>query len=286
MSDIIIHHIEGRRSLRVIWTCEELQIPYRLVFERGNILGSLMQIRRTFPQMPVAPVVEMDGEFMVESGAIIEAIASRRGGGRLLPPVNSSDYLQHLQWLHFAESSMMQRGAQNLTVSMVTRIPVNAFPQGYRSGIDPPDMVKMIGYEQCFAFADEYLSRKPFFSGAEFGIADIAMHFSIRFAKLMGGVETSDHPNVHRWRREVESRPAYERALCAACPGGTNEYLLPKDAPMIFPAVKPLGFGGRSVAWFLLQVSERSARRMRDKIQSTEPGGGTLIPAICTEQEK
>ena len=196
--EIVIHHIEGRRSLRVIWACEELQLPYRLVFEKGNVLGSLASIREAFPSMPVAPVVCIDGRFMVESGAIIEALAARYGNGRLAPTVDSPDYLHHLQWLHFAESSLMARAAQNMMLSMITRIPVNAFPPGYRSGIDAKDAPKAVGTDQCFDFTNEFLAEKRYFSGVEFGVSDISMHFAIRLSKALG-IETSDYPNIHRW---------------------------------------------------------------------------------------
>ena len=39
---IIIRHIEGRRSERVAWLLEELDIPYELDFIRGDIVGSLL----------------------------------------------------------------------------------------------------------------------------------------------------------------------------------------------------------------------------------------------------
>jgi glutathione S-transferase len=68
---LTIYHVEGRRSQRVIWLCEELGIPCQLSFKRGDILGSMDAIRAVNPLMPVAPTVRIDDTVMVESGAIL-----------------------------------------------------------------------------------------------------------------------------------------------------------------------------------------------------------------------
>ncbi len=46
---VTIYHVEGRRSQRVIWLCEELNIPYEALFKRGDILGSINQIKAVNP---------------------------------------------------------------------------------------------------------------------------------------------------------------------------------------------------------------------------------------------
>ena len=252
--EIVIYHVEGRRSLRVVWTCEELELPYKLVFKQGDILGSLVQIRNAHPSMPITPVVAIDGVHMVESGAIIEALATRYGNGRMVPDVHGPDYLHYLQWLHFAEATLMSRLAQNRFISIATRIPVNALPPGYRNGKDAKDAIMMVGPEQSFQYADEFLAEKPFFGGADFSVADVAMHYALRGAKLMVGIDTSEYPNVQRWRERVEARPSFPRAVKAACPTGMNEYLLPEGHPLPFKPVGPLGFGGRLTAKVLSKL--------------------------------
>src|SRR3984957_11594744 len=70
--DLTIYHIEGRRSERVVWLCEELGLPYKLEFKRGDVAGSMQTIREVSPLMPVAPTVKYNGKVLVESGAILE----------------------------------------------------------------------------------------------------------------------------------------------------------------------------------------------------------------------
>ena len=37
---ITIYHAEGRRSERIVWLMEELGLPYKLEFKRGDLAGS------------------------------------------------------------------------------------------------------------------------------------------------------------------------------------------------------------------------------------------------------
>src|SRR5262245_37074293 len=58
MPDITIYHLEGRRSERIVWLMEELGMPYKLEFKRGDLAGSMAAIKAINPGMPVAPTVK------------------------------------------------------------------------------------------------------------------------------------------------------------------------------------------------------------------------------------
>ncbi len=47
-----IYHLEGRRSERIVWLMEELSLPYKLEFKRGDLAGSMAAIRAINPGMP------------------------------------------------------------------------------------------------------------------------------------------------------------------------------------------------------------------------------------------
>jgi glutathione S-transferase len=44
---------------------------------------------------------------VAESGAIVEYLVERFGGGRLIPPPGSPERLRYVYWLHYAEGSAM-----------------------------------------------------------------------------------------------------------------------------------------------------------------------------------
>jgi glutathione S-transferase len=205
-SKLTIYHIEGTRAERVVWLCEELGIPYTLEFKPGDPAASMQQIRAVNPLMPVSPTVRYNDEILVESGAIIEFLRAREGGGRLAPAVNSPDFPYYLQWMHFAEGSLAARMFSDYRVSQLQ----GANSQGSAPrGVSGADTLK---------FADAFLATHAFFGGKEFSAADIMMLFPIAYAEVLKMAKLSDYPNIVAWRKRVEERPAFQRMVKVARP--------------------------------------------------------------------
>lgn len=218
LPDIAIYHLEGRRSERLVWLMEELELPYRLEFKRGDLGGSMAQIRALSPIVPMAPTVKYGDQILVESGAIIELILNRHGGGRLKPALDSRDYPVHLMWMHYAEGSLAARVFSDYRAWM-------ANPPTRRS--------PLVDSEAVVEFAETHLKTKPWFGGAEFSGADIMMLFPLNAATLLNIVDTAQFPAVAAWKARIEARPAYKRMLAKARPDGMVGMLpvLPKHAP-------------------------------------------------------
>jgi glutathione S-transferase len=208
---LTIYHIEGRRSERIVWLCEELGLPYKLEFKRGDVAGSMQTIRGVSPLMSVAPTVRYGDQVMVESGAIIELILARDGKGRLAPAVNSPDYPYYLQWLHFAEGSLAARVIADYRVALT---------QGNAKPAAQPGRPQLVDGDDTVKFADEFLGRNPYFGGKEFSAADIIMLFPITIAESFGVTDLTPYKNVVAWRTKVMSRPAYKKMLQVARPDG------------------------------------------------------------------
>src|SRR5262245_44045023 len=79
--ELVIYHIEGRRSQRVVWLCEEIGLPYRLIFTRGDVGASHRTVIEANPLMPLAPTIRYGADLMVESGAILQFLLDRHGRG-------------------------------------------------------------------------------------------------------------------------------------------------------------------------------------------------------------
>jgi glutathione S-transferase len=216
--NLTIYHIEGRRSERIVWLCEELGLPYKLEYKRGDIAGSMKAIHDVSPLMPVAPTVRIGDQVMVESGAIIELILARAGNGRLEPAVNSPDYPYFLQWMHFAEGSFAARAIADYRVDLIQGKP-KAPAGGY----------KLVDTEGVLAFMEDFLSKHPYFGGAAFSAADIMMVFPTDFTQTLNIADLSAYPHVVAWLAQVEGRPAYKKMLAIARPDGVPG--MPKPLP-------------------------------------------------------
>ena len=241
-----IYHIEGRRSFRVAWLCEELHIPYTLHFREGDIAGSMADIKAVFPIMPLAPTVFYRGQWVVETGAIIDILTALEGDGRLVPPRNSPDFIIHCQWMHFSEGMAAARMLSERFVSLSMGVNPDQLPEGYRAGVAPPDPAEgggilsfIVGSRGIFDFMEDHLKRHPYFGGSEFTAADIMMHFPVQTARLIAWIDTSQYPEVMKWQQRVEARPAFASAQQKCNPSGADEFGQPLNQPRAFP-VRPL----------------------------------------------
>lgn len=218
MPPLTIYHAEGRRSERIVWLMEELGLPYKLEFKRGDLAGSAAAIKEVNPAMPVAPTVDLDGQIIVESGAIIETILNRYAPGKLQPDIASADYPYHLMWMHYAEGSLASRAIAD-----------------YRAWqLQPPKQrSRLVDSEQVVQYAEDWLGQHPWFGGAEFSAADIMMVFPLNFAMQLNIVDKSQFPKINEWKTRIEARPAYQAMLAKARPDGMIGSLppLPAHAP-------------------------------------------------------
>lgn len=205
MPEVTIYHLEGRRSERIVWLMEELSLPYKLEFKRGDLAGSMAAIRAINPTVPMAPTVKYGDQIIVESGAIIETILDRHAPGSLRPALGSPDYPHYVMWIHYAEGSLAARLFSD-----------------YRAWrIQPPTQRSpLVDSQAVVQFAEEYLSAHPWFGGAEFSAADIMMKFPLDVATKLNLVDAAQFPKVAAWKQKIEARPAYQRMLAKARPDG------------------------------------------------------------------
>ncbi|HXC49585.1 MAG TPA: glutathione S-transferase N-terminal domain-containing protein, partial [Candidatus Limnocylindrales bacterium] len=80
---IEVHHLNNSRSQRVLWMLEEIGVPYTIVRYERDAKTSLAppDLKQVHP-LGKSPVIR-DGDFVLaESGAIIEYLVEKYGGGR------------------------------------------------------------------------------------------------------------------------------------------------------------------------------------------------------------
>ncbi|MCB1786287.1 MAG: glutathione S-transferase, partial [Gammaproteobacteria bacterium] len=73
--ELVLYYQPGTRALRVRWVLEELALPYRL--ERIDLRkgeGNTHAYRAIHP-LGQLPALQVDGEVMIESGAIVHWLA-------------------------------------------------------------------------------------------------------------------------------------------------------------------------------------------------------------------
>ena len=103
---ITVHHLGISQSERVVWLCEELGIPYALKrYDRDPTTRMAPAEYKALHPMGVAPVITDDDVVLAESGAILEYLMARYGGGRLSVRSDQANFPDYLFWFHFANGT-------------------------------------------------------------------------------------------------------------------------------------------------------------------------------------
>jgi glutathione S-transferase len=197
---ITVHHLNDSRSQRILWLLEELEVPYEIKFYQRDAVTRLAppELKAVHP-LGKSPVLGDDGATIIESGAIIDHILRRHGGGRLVPAADSADYDAYVQWLHFAEGSAMLP----LMLKLYTgRLGEAAAPLAPR--IDS-EIANHLGYVEAS------LAGRDWLVGDTLTGADIQMSFVGEIAGAFG--LRVAYPNIDAWVKRFQARPAYQRAL-------------------------------------------------------------------------
>jgi len=198
---IVVHHLNNSRSQRIVWLLEELGAPYRLERYRRDAKTNLAppELRAVHP-LGKAPVIEDGARVLAESGAIVEYLVERHGGGRLAPPRGTDEHVRYLHWMHFAEGTLMLHLLARLYLTRVGE-PAKAL-QARVEG--------MIGAELDLVEAE--LARSAYLAGSEFSAADIQMAFPLEFSTFAGLV-VQRHSRLRDYLSRLQARPAYRRAV-------------------------------------------------------------------------
>src|SRR5579871_2131772 len=105
---LTVHHLNESRSQRILWLLEELGTPYELKVYMRDPQTRLapLELKAIHP-LGKSPVITDGARTIHETGAIIDYIIRRYGGGRLAPEEGTADYEVYCQWLHYGEGSAM-----------------------------------------------------------------------------------------------------------------------------------------------------------------------------------
>jgi len=201
---ITVYHLNESRSLRIVWLLEEMDTPYQIVrFERDATRRAPPELADVHP-LGKSPVIRDGDLVLAESGAIVEYLVERHGGGRFAPRPETAAYASYLHWVHFAEGSAMLPLLLDLFMAM------GMIPGG-KDGLLGGFVKQELGRQ--LAYVDAELGGKAYLLGA-FTAADVMMGFPLDFAERQGHL--ASHPRLQEYVARLRARPAYARAQAAA----------------------------------------------------------------------
>lgn len=198
---IRLHHLNQSRSIRILWLLEELGTPYELVsYQRDTkTLFAPERLRAVHP-LGKSPMIEIDGRIVTESGAITQLLIERFAPDRLRPNLNSDDYEDYLQWIHFAESSLMVP----FLLDIFTKNAIKA---------DDKFLKEYIKQEKhaLLSYLDKVVANKSFIVGNKLSGADFMLAFDL--IMIAESKELEAFYNLKQYALQLASLDSYQRAM-------------------------------------------------------------------------
>ena len=201
------------RAGRVAWLLEELNMEYELEILPFTKEGLKSPEHRARHALGRVPVIE-DGDISIfESGAIIQYILDKYDDKGLKPAVESNDYPYYLQWFHYCEGMVMPPMNQIVVQTIL-------LPPDRRDETVLNQATNLLS--KALMPVNDFLENKDYLIG-DFSAADCMLGHSCFMSNRFGTVG-DDMENIKRYVSNIESRPAFQKAITLGA-GGPGDAL-------------------------------------------------------------
>jgi glutathione S-transferase len=200
---LTVHHLGKSQSERIVWLCEELEIPYELkCYDRDPVTRLAPPEYKALHPIGAAPLITDGDLVLAESGAVIEYIVAKHGNGRLALAADHPDFAQFLYWFHFANGTLQPAMGRNMILSRL------------RLAEDNPILLAMRGrLDLALGLVEARLGKVAYFAGREFTTADIMTVFSLTTMRLFLPFDLAPYPAILAYLQRIGKRASYQRAM-------------------------------------------------------------------------
>lgn len=195
---IQLYHCKGARSLRPVWTLQEMGLDYELItmpFPPRYLHKEYMLINSigTVPCM-------VDGDVkMTESAGISQYLVEKYGPTDLAVPLDDPEYGTYLNWLHRSDATL------TFPLTLVLRY-TRLEPEEKRNPQVAGDYRKwFLGRMRS---VEEALADREYLAANRFTIADICVGYAVFLANSLD-IEEVHTPNVARWWNTITDRDGF-----------------------------------------------------------------------------
>jgi glutathione S-transferase len=206
---LIVHHLGKSQSERVVWLCEELEIPYELKRHARDAKTMLApEDYKALHSIGSAPVINDGGLVLAESGAIVEYIVAKYGKGRLTLGADDPDFAQFLYWFHFANGTLQANMGRLMILNRLKLADDNPILLATKARVD-----------RAFELVEARTGEAEYLAGRAITTADIMIGFSLTTMRYFQPYDLARCPNIVSYLARIGARPAYRRAMEKGDPG-------------------------------------------------------------------
>ncbi len=196
-----LYHCSNARSLRPLWTLEEMGLDYELV---NMTFPPRVTYEGYLDLNPLGTVPTfIDGDLtMTESTGICQYLVDKHGPTTIGMTVEEPEYGDYLNWLHRSDATLTFPQTLVLRYGQLE-------PEERRL----PQVVEDYGkwYLSRLRSVETAIEGKEFLCGDRFTIADIAVGYAL-FLGMSLGLDERYKPNCKRYIAALMERPGFVRA--------------------------------------------------------------------------
>ena len=196
-----LYHCKDARSLRALWTLEEMGLDYELVnmeFPPRFTQPGYLDIN----PMGTVPTLVDGTVTLTESSAMCQYLAEKYGPTELGLDVSDPQYGEYLNWLYRSDATLT---FPQTLVLRYTRLE----PEERRVPQVVADYTKW--YYSRLRSVEMALEGRDYLLGDRFTVADIAVGYAV-FLGVSLGLDEKYKPNTQAYLARLMARPAFQRA--------------------------------------------------------------------------
>lgn len=197
-----LYFAPNSRAVRIAWLLEELDLSYTI--EKYSVGDRALRTAEYYKLHPMGrvPVLEDSEVKIYESGAIVQYLLARYANGKLQPQIEDPSFPEYLQWLHYAEGSIMQ---QVNTIVVETIL----LPPEKKNDVNIARASKLL--KIALMNVNNRLEERDFLTGI-FSGADIMTGHACYAARRLK-IDISDMVNLNHYIDNLLHRPALKKAM-------------------------------------------------------------------------
>ena len=206
---LTVHHLGKSQSERIVWLCEELEIPYQLKLYARDAKTMLAPADyKALHPIGAAPVITDGDLVLAESGAIVDYIVAKYGAGRLTLRADDADFAEFLYWFHFANGTLQAAMGRLMILNRLKLAADNPMLQAIKARVD-----------RAFDAVEARTAAATWLAGSTFTTADIMIVFTLTTMRYFQPYDFTRCPNIVKYLGRISARPAYRRAMEKGDPG-------------------------------------------------------------------
>lgn len=198
---IRLHHVPLSRSFRVLWLLCEMGEEFEIALH--SITDGSLRRPEHLQRSPAGrvPALEVDGQVLFESGAIVEYLCETRPAHGLGRAPGHPERARYLEWLHFAET-------QGVLIANLNLQWVFLRDPAMRS----PTLLKMEARRLAITLQalEDVLQRQDHLLPSGFSAADVMFGWNLLAAPRF--VRMDPFPAIGAYMDRIAARPGWQAA--------------------------------------------------------------------------